>query len=152
MSVIHRAGLTGLDECRQQLLAEELKQLIAAEDMSFEDVPPDACPRCGDAHVVRRGRDADGTQRWLCRGCRRTFTGKSRSLVASSRLDEATWDRFVDGMVEGLTLRELADRCGVCVKTSWYMRKRILSLQGLRSDAHLMRKVAGLALTDETES
>lgn len=44
---------------------------------------------------MRRGRDADGTQRWLCRGCGRTFTARTDGLVALSKLPLATWLAYV---------------------------------------------------------
>lgn len=31
--------------------------------------PPEACPRCGYPRTVKKGRDADGARRRLCRGC-----------------------------------------------------------------------------------
>ena len=32
-----------------------------------------ACPRCGAAHVIQHGHTPQHQQRWLCRGCGRTF-------------------------------------------------------------------------------
>ena len=70
-------------------LKEEL--VAALKAATFEEMAacgagePARCPRCGHAHVVRKGRDADGAQRWLCRGCGRTFTAKTARLLALSK-------------------------------------------------------------------
>ena len=53
-------------------LAEALRQAIA-EELASGGGEPDRCPRCGCPAFVRKGRDAAGRQRWLCRGCGRTF-------------------------------------------------------------------------------
>ena len=49
------------EEDRRELAARMRESLVARPGGD-----PAGCPR-----VVRRGRDADGTQRWLCRGCGR---------------------------------------------------------------------------------
>jgi len=118
-----------LDGCVKVLESQEIKDLLEQE-VTASDERPLACPHCGGVHLVKRGRDRDGTQRWLCRGCRRTFTLRTDSPLRACKLSLSTWDRFVDGMFEGLTLKELAERCGVCQKTSWYMKQRILALVG----------------------
>lgn len=86
------------------------------------------CPRCGCPRVVRRGRDADGAQRWLCRGCGRTFRGSTGSVLAASRLDGAVWAEYAAMMVSGATLRDCAAACGVSLRTSFSMRHRLLEV------------------------
>lgn len=39
---------------------------------------------------------------------------------------------MMEGMVEGLPLRKLAQGCGVCLKTAWYMRMRVCSVMESR--------------------
>lgn len=86
---------------------------------------PDRCPRCGCRDFVRRGRDASGAQRWLCKGCGRSFGGRTGTLLGSSRLPASTWLSYAVAMVDGLTLRAAAERCGVSLRTSFFMRHRV---------------------------
>ncbi len=44
-----------------------------------------ACPICGCVHVIRHGHRKDGTQRYLCRGCKKSFVSTSNSIVAHGR-------------------------------------------------------------------
>ena len=76
-----QAALALPEEDRREL-AERIRESL----VSREEGDPGSCPRCGCSHVVRRGRDADGAQRWLCRGCGRTFTARTGGLVALSKL------------------------------------------------------------------
>lgn len=46
---------------------------------------PSLCPRCGRGRFVRKGGDADGAQRYLCRGRSRTFTAKTMGLLSNSK-------------------------------------------------------------------
>ena len=118
------------DEGKRALIACVREMLEAPRG----DGVPGRCPRCGCAHVVRKGRGRDGSQRWLCRGCGSTFCAGTLSVAGQSRLPLSTWLDFAEGMADGLTLRQLARRCGVCLKTSWFMRMRVCEAMGARLD------------------
>ena len=47
-------------------------------------------------------------------------------MFATTKLDRATWMKFAECHVDVLTLRESAERCGVSLKTAFFMRHRIL--------------------------
>ncbi|MEI3232732.1 MAG: hypothetical protein V8S24_16775 [Gordonibacter pamelaeae] len=114
-----------------QLSHEEKLELLAdlkaaiADEVSCVPRKLDSCPRCGCPDFVKKGRDADGSQRWACKGCARTFSAKSGSLLANSKLGPCAWMAFAECMADGLPLRESAARCGVSLYTSWFMRMRV---------------------------
>lgn len=118
-------------QLKEELVAA-LRAAIFEEMSAAPEGDPARCPRCGHAHVVSKGHDRDGGRRWLCRGCGRTFSAKTAGVLSLSKLGAETWSAYVGGMVEGLSLRKLAKRCGVCLKTSWYMRMRVCSVMESR--------------------
>ena len=128
-SVLQAALSLPLDQKRA--LVEELKGAVLAQLARVPEGDPTECPHCHHAHVVRKGRAKEGKggkgggQRWLCRGCGRTFCASSLGLLARSKLDAATWARYVEHMAAGESLQRCADLCGVCLKTSWFMRMRV---------------------------
>jgi len=124
-------GALALPREQKEELVAELKVAIFGE-MAASGAEPVRCPRCGHAHVVSKGRGRDGSRRWLCRGCGRTFSAKTDGVLALSKLGAGTWSAFLEGMVEGLPLRKLSKECGVCLKTAWYMRMRVCSVMGSR--------------------
>ena len=135
-------------------LLEDLKCAIAHELASKSDDEPQICPRCGCASFVRRGRDTDGSQRWLCKGCARTFSNKTHGLLASSKLPAHVWMEFASCMTDALDLRESARRCGTSLYTAWFMRMRICEVMRLRlapcrtgtfhvDDTHLVESLSG---------
>lgn len=87
---------------------------------------PERCPRCGHWHIVKRGKTAGGDQRYLCRNCSSTFTESTLKVFSSTKLDHATWMRYVECHVDLLPLRDVQQRCGVSLKTAWFMRHRVL--------------------------
>ena len=54
-------------------IIDQVRRMPLAEELASGGGEPDRCPRCGCPAFVRKGRDAAGRQRWLCRGCGRTF-------------------------------------------------------------------------------
>ncbi len=117
------------------------------------DAAPDACPWCGSSSFIRKGHGRDGSRRWLCRECGRTFSARSRGLLAASRLDAATWGAFVESTLSGRSLRECARTCRVCLRTSWFMRMRLCevmerSLLAFRTGPSVSWQVDGACLDE----
>jgi transposase-like protein len=112
-----------------------LDMLIAALDAELVDSLTEAdddrvvCPRCGCMVTMKKGR-SKGHQRWLCGGCARTFGRSTDRVLGLSRLSREIWVEYARCMMDMLTLRECAKRCGVCLKTSFFMRHRICECMG----------------------
>ena len=112
-------------------LAADLRQMIA-EELAASGGEPDACPHCGCTDLVRRGRDARGGQRYLRGGCARSFTARSRGLLAQSKLAASQRVDFAQCLADALTLRECAERCGTCLRTAWSVRHRACEVMASR--------------------
>lgn len=112
-----RAALAAL----QEIIDAEMFKLAASTRENAR-----ACPRCGSVSFVKRGRDASGNQRYLCRDCNRSFGGSAHKIFGTTKLDRAVWMRYAECFVDTLSLRAAAARCGVCLKTSFFMRHRLL--------------------------
>lgn len=112
-------------------LPERLKTPIAEETAGpAPKGTPDRCPRCGSADFCRRGHDAHGLQRWRCRSCGRAFSAKTGSALAMSELDATTWAAYAEGALAGMSLREPADSCSVCLRTPRSMGMRLFEAMG----------------------
>lgn len=112
-------------EEREEMLGLLLEAVAGEMPAGAEEEPPAACPRCGCPRTVRRGRDADGAQRRLCRGCGRSFRASTGRVLGTTKLPAATWARYAELMLAGTTLRGAAAGCGVSLKTSFSMRHRL---------------------------
>lgn len=128
------------------LIDAELFELAASE--GAEDDPDRACPWCGSPHYVKRGRDGRGRQRFLCRGCARTFTDATMRIFSTTKLDRSAWMRFAECHVDMLPLRESAEKCGVCLKTAFFMRHRLLEAMAKRMPAFRVEAGGGAELDE----
>ena len=109
------AGKPGHSE--KVALAADLRQTVA-EELAAPGGEPATCPHCGCTEFVRRGRDARGAQRYLRGGCARSFTARSRGLLARPELAASQRVDFAQCLADAPALRECAERCGTCLRTA----------------------------------
>ena len=56
----------------------------------------------------------------------KVVSGSTLKVFATTKLDRATWMRYAECHVDLCALREVLERCGVNLKTEWFMRHRVL--------------------------
>lgn len=61
----------------------------------FNGYPRDCCPRCTSPAIARKGPDAAGVQKWLCRSCNRSFTPMTGTIFEGHKLPVADWTEFL---------------------------------------------------------
>lgn len=113
-------------EERKQLLTK-LHEMIINEfsKENYNESEINYCHKCGSVSVSKFGFHREN-QRYICNDCRKTFTSKSNTIFGTSKLDQTVWLKYVECMVDKLTLQASADKVRVGLKTSFFMRHRIL--------------------------
>lgn len=102
------------------------------------------CPRCQGERVVRNGQ-ANGLQRYKCRGCGVTFNALTGTPLARLRHRDK-WLLQAHALDEGLSVRKAAARMRVDRSTAFRWRHRFLTLPREVKAQHL----EGVAEADET--
>ncbi len=130
---------------REQLLAllrpaVGLDRVCAAIE---EARSPSSCPACKGRRLHRHGHDR-GVQRYRCCACGKTFSALTGTPLARLR-HRGKWLDYLDGMLEGQSVRKTADRLGVHRNTSFRWRHRFLHLTKDDRPAALV----GIAEADE---
>ena len=88
------------------------------------------CPKCQCKDVNKNGKTR-GRQRYICKRCRCTFDEFTMSPFSSTNLGLDKWLKYCELMILGLSIRQCAEEVDVGVKTSFYMRHRILDVINL---------------------
>lgn len=105
------------------------------------------CPLCGSIHVVRNGRRKDGKQRYMCRDCMKSFVATVHSVASGTRKDLDTWTKYINCMMNGMSLRKSAKVCEIHRNTAFMWRHKILDvLQNMAASVSLN----GIIEADET--
>ena len=84
------------------------------------------CIYCGSTHVVKNGTRKDGTQRFLCRDCRRSFLPSSVSVTSRTRKRLSVWAACLGCMLDRKTLKETSEECGISMTTAFTWRHKVL--------------------------
>lgn len=141
---------------------DQLGQLSAAQRATVQrvlrDVPlrrdalegalPDlgACPHCqAPPTQLAPWGWSRGLRRYRCRACRRTCNALTGTALAHLRKAER-WQAFSQALIDGLTLRQAAQQCGVHKNTAFLWRHRFLQAIAGHQDA----RERGIVEADET--
>lgn len=123
-SFINHMNLSQLEEMsalifEQMLLQQEFEN---EDEMAYNNI---VCPECDSINYVKNGK-VRGKQRFLFRECKRTFGVNSQTIISKSKLENETWKKYIQCMINGYSIRKSTEIAEVCVKTSFYMRHKIL--------------------------
>lgn len=97
-----KKDMANLSKTERRRAIESVRDVIRAA--AFDDAAGSAyeierCPRCGSVAVVKKGKSKNGEQRYLCRGCGRTFGMGSERILGTSRLPKETWMAYAECFV-----------------------------------------------------
>ncbi|GCB06833.1 IS1595 family transposase [Ralstonia sp. SET104] len=106
--------------------------------------PVERCPHCGHAEVGRWG-SSGGLERYRCKGCGKTFNALTGTPLARLRHREQ-WQTFMLALIEGQSVRQAAERCGVDKNTAFLWRHRFLRLPAEQK----AKRESGIVEADET--
>ena len=124
--------------------AKETKPSVDIEQVRFSKGV--VCPHC-ESYSFNRNGHTNGIQRFICKTCHKTFTYKTDTLTAYSKKDLSVWEKYIECMMDGLSIRKTAIRCNIAFRTSFLWRHKILDgLKKLQETVHM----DGVVETDET--
>ena len=105
------------------------------------------CPHCGATHIVRNGHGKNGTQRYKCMDCNKSFVITSNSITSRTKKDFDVWQKYISCMMNGFSIRKSAQICDIHSKTAFIWRHKILdALQSMADNVSL----DGIIEADET--
>ena len=104
-----KKGMANPSKTERRRAIESVRDVIRAaalDDAAGPAYEIERCPRCGSAAVVKKGKSKNGEQRYLCRGCGRTFGMGSERILGTSRLPKETWMAYAECFALMLPLRD----------------------------------------------
>lgn len=149
-----RAFVQLLDQLKQ--LTPHQRKVLADHLGSKGDAPvaplagllsaPECCPHChAKAECLATWGSSCGLSRYRCRACGKTFNALTGTSLAHLRKRDQ-WARYGQSLIEGVSLREAAKRCGVDKNTAFLWRHRFLR----QAAEHRAEHESGIVEADET--
>ena len=140
LDIIGKLTVAEQESLKTMLLSPAFVKSLNIEDFVAKErfANGRVCPLCGCIHVVRNGHRKDGTQRYVCKDCGKSFVIATNSIVSGTRKDLSVWEQYIDCMMNGLSIRKTAVACGIHRNTAFLWRHKILdALQNMADDVTL---------------
>ena len=102
------------------------------------------CPYCESSSIVGYGIQKK-RKRYKCKSCKRTFSPITGTAVHRIH-KKSLLNEYVFHMLSGLSLRKIAEELGICLKTAFDWRHKILNA----INNGFPPKIDGLIEADET--
>jgi transposase-like protein len=101
------------------------------------------CPRCQGAHVTTHSTPSPSPRRkYLCRGCRRTFTDLTGTPLARTNLPLEAWFLYLQLGAHGSSTSEVARALRVKWDTAAFLRRRLAATSHQTELVHQLREAA----------
>ncbi|MBR5984670.1 MAG: IS1595 family transposase [Bacteroidales bacterium] len=121
-----------LKELLKEQDEQDVKMWQYLEDKKFAEGR--ICPHCGSRHVRRNGHQKNGSQKFICADCKRSFSITTNTLFSGSSKSLTVWRKYLECMKQDMSLDACAEACGIVHSTSFIWRHKILDLLGKHAD------------------
>lgn len=83
------------------------------------------CKNC-KIKMNKNGKTKNGVQKYICRNCKYTCSATTDTIVAHSHLSFDIWSNIIDNLLDGFTIRRIAEENNISVNTSFRLRHKVL--------------------------
>lgn len=136
MADLYQQLLDSIDTLSDEQAAELLSRLqvkVPKSKVTKEVVKDDnnneipACINCGSAAIKKHGV-RNGRQRYICKDCGKTFSSSTGKITYKSRLTPEQWKELIRGLVDNLSLNQIAKNIGTSATTVWLNKQKICNI------------------------
>lgn len=97
---------------------------------NIKELDIDKCPICNENHIIKYGRRND-RQRYKCKSCGKIFDERTTSAISHTKLPIDKWFKYISLLVHRFSIRECARILDISVRTSFFMRHKIMDCLNL---------------------
>ena len=83
------------------------------------------CSKCG-CLLHRNGKTKNGIQKYICSGCKLTSSETTETIICHSKLSFEIWSNVIDNLLNGFSLRRIAEENNISLLTSFRLRHKVL--------------------------
>ena len=83
------------------------------------------CKKC-ESIFYKNGKTKNGVQKYICSGCRLTISETTNTTIYHSKLPFEIWSNIIDNLLDGFSLRRIAEENNISLLTSFRIRHKVL--------------------------
>lgn len=99
------------------------------------------CPHCGGSHVRKNGHRKDGSQKYICVSCNKSFMITTNTIYSGTHKDISVWRKFLECMADKKTLDQSAEICGITHHTAFVWRHKLLDALAETADNTILNDI-----------
>lgn len=127
-----------------EMVQEEESENISVDSLFLNGI---SCPICGDVERIVKNGKRSGSQRYLCKHCKKSFMANTTSILERTHKSIFVWKKFLDCMVHGMSILKTAEICEINKNTAFAWRHKVLdALSQIVEETSL----EGIVESDET--
>ncbi len=83
------------------------------------------CEKCG-CKLYKNGKTTNGIQKYICSGCKINLSETSNTIICHSKLSFEIWKNAIDNLLNGFSIRRIAEENNISIYTSFRLRHKVL--------------------------
>lgn len=83
------------------------------------------CDKCGSV-FYRNGKTKNGVQKYICSSCKNTISETTNTITHHSKISFDVWRNVIDNLLNGFSLRRIAEENNISLVTSFRLRHKVL--------------------------
>lgn len=83
------------------------------------------CKKCG-CKFHKNGKTKTGVQKYICPGCKNTISETTDTIIYHSKLPFEIWSNIIDNLLNGFSIRRIAEENNISILTSFRIRHKVL--------------------------
>ena len=83
------------------------------------------CKNCR-TKMNKNGTTKNGVQKYICKNCKYTCSETTDTIVSHSHLSFNIWSNVIDNLLDGFSIRRIAEKNNISIYTSFRLRHKIL--------------------------
>ena len=112
-------------------LSENLKNLCCKKNsnsriISIHRQEDLFCDKCG-CRFYKNGKTKAGVQKYICSGCKNTISETTNTTICHSKLSFDVWSNVIDNLLNGFSIRRIAEENSISNLTSFRIRHKVLT-------------------------
>ena len=111
-------------------LLENLEKLLNTKNSNSKVISNNKneimfCEKCG-CILYKNGKTKTGIQKYICSGCKKTSSETTGTITYHSKLSFDVWKNIIDNLIDGFSIRRIAEENNISVLTSFKLRHKVL--------------------------
>lgn len=83
------------------------------------------CKHC-NIKMSKNGKTKNGVQKYICSNCKYTCSETTDTIVSHSHLSFDVWSNVIDNLLDGFSIRRIAEENNISIYTSFRLRHKVL--------------------------